>query len=87
MDTLEQPHGIMGQDNERAPILWRGKSPQDLLREKHSDCRVTTHIKGNKSLVPNAEYCEKLYLSKTVVRDGKEIQVLVSTLIPIPEKP
>lgn len=85
MDTLEQAHGVP--DSERCPIIWRGLSPQDLMRERFSDCRITTRIESKRSLLVNAAYCEKLFVSRPVVREGREVNQLVATLIPIPEKP
>ena len=83
MDTLVTEHGL---DTDGIPVLWRGKSPQDLLRERYSDCRVTRRIDAPRSLNPSAEYCEKILITRPFIRDGKEYRLLVASLIPIPER-
>jgi len=81
MDTLEQSHGYP--DSERCPILWRGVSPEDLMRGRFSDCRITTQIDAKRSLISNVEYCAKLFVRRRYVHDGEEHYQLIATLIPI----
>lgn len=81
MDTLElnyENHGV-------APVLWRNKTPQDIYRERYSECVLEKHRSATKSLTKGVQECDAYY-----VKDRSEKNIMTATnkaaLIPIPEK-
>jgi hypothetical protein len=79
----------------RPPILWRGKSPQDVFREQYqaqSDrSYVLKPIKADRLSTRNdVHYCDQ-YRVEVHHREGKESRqqegsFATATLIPLPER-
>lgn len=80
MDTLE-----VNYEGQPAPVLWRNKTPQEIYRERYSECVLEKQITASKSLVKGVQECDAYYL-----RDKSEKNVIYqpvrAALIPIPEK-
>lgn len=82
MDTMELNHDNLGKCE---PVVWRNKSPQDLYRERYSECLLEKPSTAPKSLSHQAQGCD-LFL----VREKDEAKGsgrIKAHLIPLPEKP
>lgn len=80
MDTLE-----LNYEGRPNPVLWRNKTPQDVYRERYSECHLEKVCTANKSIVKGVQECDAYF-----VKDKSEKNILLApikaSLVPIPEK-
>jgi hypothetical protein len=81
MDTLE-----LNYEGKPSPVLWRNKTPQDIYRERYSECHLEKVCTANKSLVHGVQECDAYYV-KDKSEKGSVFANCRASLIPIPEKP
>lgn len=80
MDTLE-----LNYEGQTTPVLWRNKTPQDVYRERYSECVLEKQCSASKPLVTGVQECDAYY-----VKDRSEKNFMTAknkaALISIPEK-
>jgi len=91
VDTLEfrteVAEGERGPVTVQPPIIWRGKSPQEVHREQYPDHKMEarSEFNGRRSTRPGVDFCDSFEIVP-----GKEVnskqQRAYATLVAIPEK-